>query len=275
MPDKQRSHNDFDSVTDKAGGTKIAIVTGVSSGVGIEFLKQIDQRYPYLDELWLLARREGRMEAVAKELRTTTRIFALDLTQQPDLDSFWDHLSEVKPNINLLVNNAGYGKQGRFSEIDEETQLNLMDLNMRSVVQMTKRCLPFMQADARIINVSSVAAFMPQPGFSIYAASKAFVLNFSRALNAELKDKDISVLAACPNPMETEFFDIAGESGSKRSLKKAGLEPVDKMVKIALDKSDRRKDFSTSCVQAKVIHVISRILPHRFIFWAEKKIGFY
>lgn len=244
---------------------RIAIVSGASSGVGVEFLKQIDERYSEIDELWLLARRENRMLDLEAGLRKPCRIFAADLTDETEMEAFWSALSESNVTIRLLINNAGYGRSGNFSEIEESVNLGMIELNNLALVRMTQRCLPYMAKGAKILNIASVAAFLPQPKFAVYAASKSFVLSFSRALNYELRKQDITVTAVCPNPMATEFFTIAGDKPAKSSFKDIGLEPVDRMVRTALRKAERGKDVSTSCWQAKAVLVFSRILPHRFI----------
>lgn len=254
---------------------KIAIVSGASAGVGVEFLKQIDQRYPEIEELWMLARRGDRMEVLAGELSKRSQIFVADLTDDAQMADFWQALETQQPDIRILVNSAGFGTSGSFDAVHEDKALGMIDLNVRALVQMTKRCLPYMTRGSRILNLASVAAFLPQPDFAIYAASKSFVLSFSRALNAEQKKNGIHVIGICPNPMNTEFFAIAGDKPAKKSLKDIGIERVDKMVRTALRKSEHGRDLSTSCWQAKAIHVVSRLLPHRFILWAEKKMGMY
>lgn len=254
---------------------KIAIVSGASSGVGVEFIKQIHLRYPEIEEFWMLARRHDRMAALAETLTKRTRIFAADLTQENDLVPLWDALESMNPDIRFLINSAGYGTTGRFDTVSEEKALGMIDLNNRVLVQLTKRCLPYMTEGAKILNIASVSAFLPQPQFAIYAASKSFVLSFSRALHAELRREKITVTAVCPNPMETEFFGLAGDKPARKSIKDIGLEPVNRMVRIALNKADKGRDFSTSCWQAKLILLFSRILPHRFILMVERYLGLY
>ncbi len=244
---------------------RIAIVSGASSGVGVEFLKQLDEQYSEIDELWLLARRENRMQELAETLQKPCRIFTADLTKESEMENFWSALQESGACIKILVNNAGFGRSGNFRGIEEEVNLGMIELNNLALVRMTHRCLPYMDKGSKILNIASVAAFLPQPNFAVYAASKSFVLSFSRALNYELRKAGITVTGVCPNPMATEFFSIAGDKPSKSSFKDIGLEPVDRMVRTALRKAKRGKDISTSCWQAKFILFFSRILPHRFI----------
>ena len=207
---------------------KIAVVTGASSGIGREFARQISQRYGKMDELWIIARRKERLSELEKELRLDVRIFAMDLTNPEDMKQFKEHLEEVKPDIKLLVNCAGYGKVGSFEELDLEEQCGIIDINCKALTMFTGVCLPYISTHSRIINVASAAAFCPQPRFNVYAASKSYVLSFSRALNCELKDRKITVTAVCPGPVDTEFFDIAGDNNNE--FKKKMRVPVDKVV---------------------------------------------
>ena len=191
---------------------KIAVVTGASSGLGREFARQISARYSKFDEIWLIARRTERLEEVADEIKLTSRVISLDLSSNDELLSLKELLEENTPDIKLLVNCAGYGKSGSFDELDYDEQLGMIDINCRALTAVTKLCLPYISSNSRIIELASAAAFMPQPDFAVYAATKAYVLNFSKAINKELKPKKITVTAVCPGPVDTEFFDIAGKN---------------------------------------------------------------
>ena len=167
---------------------KIAVVTGASSGIGREFARQISARYGKLDEIWLIARRKELLESLQEEIKLNARIIAMDLTSEEDMKQFRDYLEELNPDIKILVNCAGYGKVGRFEEIDLKEQTGMIDLNCKALTEMTGICLKYISSHSRIINVASAAAFCPQPRFNVYAATKAYVLSFSRALNCELKE---------------------------------------------------------------------------------------
>ena len=150
----------------------IAIVTGASSGLGREFAHQIDTMAD-LDEIWLIARRRERLVELAAELNTDTRILALDLLQESSFAIIESELKQQKPVVSILINNAGKGKAGRFASIEREYNSELLRLNVLAIMQLTNLVLPYCAAGSRILQISSVAAFMPQPGFSVYAASKA------------------------------------------------------------------------------------------------------
>jgi short-subunit dehydrogenase len=242
---------------------KIAVVTGASSGIGREFARQISQRYGKMDELWIIARRKERLSELEKELRLDVRIFAMDLTNPEDMKQFKEHLEEVKPDIKLLVNCAGYGKVGSFEELDLEEQCGIIDINCKALTMFTGVCLPYISSHSRIINVASAAAFCPQPRFNVYAASKSYVLSFSRALNCELKDRKITVTAVCPGPVDTEFFDIAGDNNNE--FKKKMRVPVDKVVDKAIRDAALGNELSVYGTMMKTAELGSKIVPHKLL----------
>ena len=243
---------------------KIAIVTGASSGIGREFARQIDSRYGKLDEIWLIARRREPMEQLAEELRVHTRIITMDLTNRQDLKEFSEYLLNNQPQIKLLVNCAGYGKIGSFHELDLNEQCGMIDLNCRALTEFTGICLDFIPGHSRIINMASAAAFCPQPYFNVYAATKAYVLSYSRALNVELRDKKITVTAVCPGPVDTEFFDIAGDrdgSSFKKSLRVCPHKVVSKAIKDA----SLGSELSVYGVSMNLAKGAAKLLPTRAV----------
>ncbi len=239
---------------------KIAVVTGASSGIGREFAVQIAGKYGKMDEIWLIARRKDRLIELQKELRLPVRVFAMDLTDNEDMNTFDGFLKENNPDIKLLVNCAGYGKTGRFDELDIYEQCGMIDVNCKALTLFTGLCLPYISNHSRIINVASAAAFSPQPGFNVYAATKAYVLSFSRALNAELKSRKITVTAVCPGPVDTEFFDIAGE----KDMKLKYSEPS-KVVTKAIKDAALGNEISVYGVTMKMAETAAKILPHKLV----------
>lgn len=242
---------------------KIAVVTGASSGLGREFARQISARYSKFDEIWLIARRTERLEEVADEIKLTSRVISLDLSSDDELSALKTLLEENAPDIKLLVNCAGYGKSGSFDELGYEEQIGMIDINCRALTAVTKLCLPYISSNSRILELASAAAFMPQPDFAVYAATKAYVLSFSKALNKELKSKKITVTAVCPGPVDTEFFEIAGKN--VKPLKRMVMAKPEDVVEQAIKDAALGNELSIYGRTMKLAHVAGRFLPHRLL----------
>jgi short-subunit dehydrogenase len=187
---------------------RIAVVTGASSGMGREFVKAIDKAFD-LDALWVIARREERLSALREECRTPVRAIPLDLSAPESIGTYRALLEEIKPRICLLVNAAGYGLFGEADKLDADDQLGVIDLNDRALTAMCLVSLPYMERGDAIVNLGSNSSWQPVPYMTVYAASKAYVLSFSRALGRELKPRGIHVMCVCPGWIKTEFFDRA------------------------------------------------------------------
>lgn len=187
---------------------RIAVVTGASSGMGREFVKAIDREYA-LDEIWVIARRRERLEALAQECKTPLRILDRDLSAPESLNAYRALLETEQPDIAILVNAAGYGVFGAFEDCDVENQLGIVDLNDRALTAVCALSLPYLKSGDAIVNLGSNSSWQPVPYMAVYAASKAYVLSFSRALGRELKSRGIHVLCVCPGWIKTEFMDRA------------------------------------------------------------------
>lgn len=245
----------------------IAIITGASSGIGREFAYQVDDLG--FEEIWLIARRVDRLKEVSKDLKTKSKVLNYDLLEDSSYEDFSKVLKENTPEISLLINSAGLGYNDYFENISLSDEDKLIDLNIKSPTRLIKIALPFMARPSTIINLGSVAGFLPQGKFASYAASKSYIISLSRALNRELRPKKIHVACLCPNPVDTEF-----STNSEDSIKKFAKEDIKKLVKKALKKAGHR-DLITTHPASKFILVISKILPHSFIMWVEKIIGLY
>lgn len=251
---------------------KIAIVTGASSGIGREFVHQLEHFYKELDEIWVIARREDRLQELKKRMKTYVRIFVGDMTEELVYKQVLNRLENQCPDVRMLVNAAGFGKYGTVEEIAEEDkklQLKMIDLNCRGLTQMVTVCLPYMSKGSRIINLASAAAFCPQSGFAVYAASKSYVLSFSRALHEELKNKEIYVTAVCPGPVQTEFFEQSGFSDS--FTKEAVMVHAKDVVTQALVDAREKKDVSVYGTLMKSAEVAAKVLPHKVIMKAMER----
>lgn len=241
---------------------RIVIVTGASSGIGREFVKQIGHFYKNLDEIWVVARRRERLEQLQKASSTPIRIFDGDLLHKQVYVQLKKALLREQPDVRMLVNAAGFGKSGTVEEIleaDRKIQLQMIDLNCIALSRMTFSCLPYLSRGSRIINLASAAAFCPQPRLAVYAATKSYVLSFSRGLGAELREKGIYVTAVCPGPVETEFFDVAGEL--QNVFKKMTLVKAPSVVRKALLDSREGKSISVYGLPMKAAHAAAKILP--------------
>lgn len=238
---------------------RIAFVTGASSGLGRAFVRQIPRLYRSLDEIWVLARRTGRLESLKAECPVPLRIFGGDLIEAEVYERVAKELKERDAEIRMLVNAAGFGKTGRFDAISLEDQLRMIDLNCRALTKLTGICLPHLSKGSRIVNVASAAAFSPQPGFAVYAAGKAYVYRLSSALREELLSRRIFVTAVCPGPVDTEFFRISGElPGACRSFFRADAEAV---AKTALKDAAKGKAVSVYGLPMKAARVLGCMLP--------------
>lgn len=244
---------------------KVAIVTGASSGMGREFIMQIADRFGGIGEIWAIARRQERIEELSPIVPVKVRSFAIDLTDDSRLECLQDVLFEEKPEVKWLINAAGYGKIGAAGSINLNDELGMVDLNCRALCAVTHMVLPYMSENSRIIQFASAAAFLPQPGFAIYAATKAFVLSYSRALNEELKPRKILVTAVCPGPVRTEFFDVAEATGRIPFYKKIVMADPKKVVRLALRDSMMGRPVSVYGMTMKFFRLLCKTVPHSII----------
>lgn len=240
----------------------VAIITGASSGIGKEFAMQMDQGFSSIDEFWLIARKEAALKDIAGKLRHKSKIFALDVTDGDQLKAISESLRSCKANVRMLINCAGVGLTGLFEEIPIEEQKNTVRLNCESITELTYQTLPYMQRNARIIMVCSASAFLPQPRFAVYAASKAYALSFSRALGRELRRKGIYVTAVCPGPVATPFLEKSQKNGKSYSWKKYFTAKPKDVASKALRDSIQKKEISVYGASMNLLMVAAKLLPH-------------
>ena len=187
---------------------KIAVITGASSGMGREFVYAVDRDF-VLDELWVVARRKDRLDALQARCRATIRALPWDLSDKASFERYRALLAEAQPEIAVLVNAAGYGLFGTFEEMELEPQLGIADVNDKALTAFCLLSLPYMKEGSAIINMGSNSSWQPVPYIAVYGASKAYVLSFSRALGRELKPRGVHVMCVCPGWIRTEFMDTA------------------------------------------------------------------
>jgi short-subunit dehydrogenase len=197
---------------------KTALITGASAGIGVTFARTLAAQGV---NLILVARSEDKLQALAAELsaqhKILTSVFSTDLSQDGAAFALAETLQQRSLHVDILLNNAGFGTYGNFETIAAPRDHAQIMLNVVAVVDLTHALLPSMleRGEGIIINVSSTAAFQPVPYMAVYGASKAFVLSFSEALWEEYRKRGIRVLALCPGPTETSFFDVVGTREAK------------------------------------------------------------
>jgi len=186
-----------------------AVVTGASSGIGAAFARGLARRG---EKLVLVARRGDRLDTLAREVGGDPTTITLDLTSPTAPSELEAELRARNITVDLLVNNAGVGHTGPFASEPIERVVEIVDLNVRAVLDLTRRLLPGMleRKRGRIVNVVSMSAFQPVPYLAVYAASKAFLLSFTEALAAEVQGSGVRIQALCPGNIPTEFQKVAG-----------------------------------------------------------------
>ena len=242
---------------------KTAVITGASAGLGVELLRAAIELCPEIDTYWLIARRRDRLEALQAQFpNKTLRAVPLDLSDRASFETLRTLFTEEKPDIALLINNAGMGKLCDFDTADTDIHLAQVDLNCRALTAVTHLCLPYMQKNSSVINISSIASFAPTPRMSVYCSTKAYVQSFSRALREELKSRGINVLAVCPGPMDTEFLGLAGcDSGKSRTFDTLPHQNPQKMARGAVKAALKGKSVYTMGFFYNLYRVLSHLVP--------------
>ena len=244
----------------------IALVTGASSGMGKEFVCEIAKKYKGLDEIWVIARRKDRLRELKKEIvGTRVRMLPLDLTKEESFERLTKVLAKEQPDVRILVNASGYGIAGPFEFQTEEDASGMVRLNCEALTRVTYLVLPYLRRGSFIYQIASSAGFAPQPGFTVYAATKAYVKSFSIALRQELSWREIKVIAVCPGPVKTEFFDRAYEQEEMKFYKKFVMADPKKVVRKAIRDARKNKAVSVYGMTMKVTRIICKLLPGRWI----------
>ncbi len=248
---------------------KIALITGASSGMGREYAKQID-KMKECDEIWIVARREERLNVLKDELSTVTRVLPFDLTDGVQLGSLIEAVKSSGAEVKYLVNAAGFGKFGDYSEVSLSDIAGMIDLNDKALTLITAALIPQMKRGSHVIEMCSISAYLPLENMSVYAASKAYVLSYCYALRRELKKTGITVTAVCPGWVDTEFAACAHNGDGVNGPK--DLKPIttaDKVVRRAIKAANKNKPVSIYGATWKAMHVMTKIFPKRFsmLFW--------
>ncbi|MBT1177492.1 SDR family NAD(P)-dependent oxidoreductase [Bifidobacterium callimiconis] len=275
----------------------IIVVTGASSGMGREFTHQIAYWASVgrvaADEIWVIARRRERLEELEHAVPVPVRVIALDLTDPDDIDSYRQLLAEERPNITILANCAGFGAMDHFENVPLRTHLTMVDLNIKAPIAIATHSLPYMRAGAHVMNLCSISGFLPCPYINVYAATKAFMVSWSRALGRELAYRGIKVTAACPYWVRTEFiaraqgsggaWGRAGESASSASSSSSssgarpftnflGIMDATAVVRRIINDMFLGRALSLPGLPAKAIFAASKLLPVRALMWSQLRL---
>ena len=229
---------------------RIAIITGASSGIGEEFTRQVCAGYDF-DEIWILARREDKLNALADNLNASK------------------NFKVVRPVVMDVAGKEGVARLKAFIEAENEKLskiesgieigllINMIDLNCTTVTGICGIALPYLKAGAVVINTASLAAFLPLGNFAVYAATKSYVLSFSVALAAELRDKGIKVCALCPGSVSSEFANVAS-NGARKEVK--GGFPPQKVVTQCLKRAFKGKTIALYRPKWRITAFMSRFV---------------
>lgn len=235
-----------------------ALITGASSGIGRDMARVLSEK-GY--DLILVARRTERLEELKKELGTKVTVISMDLSQDDHCRQLYEQVKNEE--IQMLVNNAGFGIFGPFTEIDLDRELEMLQVNIKAVDILTKLFLQQFEKKNKgiILNVASSAAFLPGPLLSSYYASKAYVLRLTQAIYEELRRKNsgVSVSVLCPGPVRTEFDSTANVKFSVKGLESQYV------ARYAIEKALKRKLVIVPGAMMKAAHALERLVPDKLL----------
>ena len=251
----------------------IAIVTGASSGIGKEFFLSLENKKQELDEIWVVARSENKLQELQNLSSLPVRVFAIDLSLPHALTPIIECLEVERPNVRYAVCASGFGRFCAVEEDDSATLENMVDLNCRSIVSITKAIEKYMHKDSVAILIASVAAFQPIPYIATYGATKAFVLSYGRAWNVELKKTGARCLCVCPFWTKTAFFNRAETENCVVKNYAVMYEPQQIVKRAWKDVKKKKKDVSIFGKYAKFQALLDKALPHKLVMkvWLKQQ----
>ena len=241
---------------------QVALITGASAGLGAEFARQLAKRGR---NLVLAARRKDRIDGLARELRNA-RAIAIDLSETGAAAKLMANVEGAGEQVDILINNAGFGLIGRFAKREPERLREMIDLNVGTLTDLCRLVAPGMveRGSGGIINLASTAAFQPGPNMAVYFATKAYVLSFTEALHEELKPYGVRVSCLCPGPTRTEFGEVAGFGGRNGLFDRVAME-APKVVAAGLKGLDRNRAVVVPGIPNKITAASSRFAPRPLV----------
>ena len=252
----------------------IAVVTGASSGMGKEFVLQLEQ-YVQVDEIWVIARRKAALETLREQVHAKIRPIVMDLCDTKSYAIYASLLAIEKPDVKLLVNAAGFGKFGTYSKVAPEDDYRMIDLNCKALLRMTRLVLPYMTRGSHILQLDSLSAFQPVPYITTYGATKAFVLSYTRAMNQELKAQGIRMMAMNPGWVKTEFFNHAFQTNGGNEVQYFDrlYEAKDCGATGLKDLYHSKKDYSVHGLPVRMQVRMVKLLPHSLVMkiWLKQQ----
>lgn len=252
---------------------KWALVTGASSGLGVEFAKKLAQKNY---DVIITARRADKLQQVAQLLKEKYKVnvldYVCDLSNREDLEKFIKAVDSKVDFVHVLVNNAGFGKHELFVETEFPVLDSMMKLNMNHLTYLTHHYVKKMLkvGEGYVLQVASIGAYQPAPYYAVYAATKSYVLNFSAAVNFELRNTNVSVTTLCPGATITEFQEVAGHD-IPPFIRKIAFMSAEKVAEIGIKAMFRRRSVVTAGIRNKVTYVLTRLIPRSWATWLAAK----
>jgi short-subunit dehydrogenase len=250
---------------------KIALITGASSGIGK------DLAYVYAEnnyDLVLVARRKENLEKIKKEIeekiKSKVEIFSMDLAGLNSAELLYEEIKQKNIDIQVLINNAGFGVYGDFIDADISGDEGMVLLNIMTLTKLTKLFAADMKDNGggNIVNIASTGAFQPVPGIAIYAATKAYVLSFSEAINFEMKKHNVSVTAICPGPTKTEFAKVAKMSNNPFKNAPTARELAEFTYKSMI----KRKACAVHGLRNSIVAFSVKMMPRKLVLAIAEKV---
>lgn len=247
------------------------IITGASAGLGRCLARAAAKEFPEIDEYWLIARREDKLKEAAAELSgKKIVILPLDLCDTASFDVLEAELKARGTDVKMLVNNCGCGYLNNVGDGALEDQTRMIDLNVRALTAVTHIVLAHMSSGAKIINISSIASFCPNPRMTVYSSTKAYVTAFTKGISCELRPKGITATAVCPGPMDTEFIYLGGIKGKSKMFDTLPYCDPERVALGAIRAAKKGRVMYTPKMFYKFYRFLAKILPTKLVMKLAK-----